>query len=137
MHRTACILTVWAAVPAASSAAEVEDGALGLEFHGLKVTSDAGLLLYRELDEVLGLTAIPHGLLDDGRTERNTRGTLVGLLRQSVFSRLAGYEATNDAERLALPWSVEHGSVEHGSLTRLRESLILPSLSRERACRSR
>ena len=29
-----------------------------LEFHGANVTSDAGSLLYRELDEAFGLTTI-------------------------------------------------------------------------------
>jgi hypothetical protein len=86
------------------------DRRLKLEFHGSSVTSDAGLLPFRELDDVLGLMVIAGQYLADGRTGRNARHDLIGMLRQSVFGRLAGYEDVNDADRLrrdpAMRWIV-------------------------------
>src|SRR6202030_2036269 len=86
------------------------DRRLMLQFRGSVVTSDAGLLAYRELDDALGLSTMAGETLADARTGRNGRHALVGLLRQSVFGRLAGYEDVNDAERLrhdpAMRWIV-------------------------------
>src|SRR5512142_2642637 len=76
------------------------DRRLRLEFHGAHVTSDAGLLAYRELDDALQLTDSAADELHDTRTGQNTRHGLSALLRQSIFSRLAGYEDLNDAQRL-------------------------------------
>lgn len=78
------------------------DRRVRLEFHGSKISSDVGLLLFRELDEVLGLHDIAGSVLSDTRTGHNRLHSLVGLLRQSVFGRLAGYDDVNDADRLAL-----------------------------------
>ncbi len=72
-----------------------------LEFHGATITSDAGLLAFRELDDALGLTHTARDYLQESRTGRNIRHHLVPLLRQSIYSRLAGYDDANDAERLA------------------------------------
>src|SRR3982751_574964 len=77
------------------------DHRLKLEFHGSKVTSDAGLLSFRDLDDALGLTDLAGEGLTDSRTGQNSRHTLIAQLRQSVFGRLAGYEDVNDADRLA------------------------------------
>jgi hypothetical protein len=74
---------------------------LRVEFRGATVTSDAGLLLPRELDEHLGLSALIERHLSDPRTGDNRQFPLRDLFRQSIYSRLAGYEDTNDAERLA------------------------------------
>ena len=86
------------------------DRRLRLEFRGSTITSDAGLLPYRELDDAIGLTDTGAGTLADARTGKNGRHRLAGLLRQSVFGRLAGYEDVNDAERLchdpAMRWVV-------------------------------
>jgi len=74
---------------------------LRVEFRGATVTSEAGLLLPRELEERLGLSALIERPLTDPRTGRNRQFPLADLFRQSIYSRLAGYEDTNDAERLA------------------------------------
>ena len=81
---------------------------LKLEFHGSKVTSDASLPPYRELDGVLGLTTMADGLLDDWRSGQKARHTMVGLVRQSVFSRLARYEDANDADRTSVDPSMRY-----------------------------
>src|SRR4051812_17108440 len=77
------------------------DRRLKLEFHGARITSDGGLIAYRELDDALGLTATAASTLAEGRRGTNIRHRLPGLLRQAVYGRLAGYEDLNDAERLA------------------------------------
>jgi hypothetical protein len=91
---------------------------LTLQFRGSVVTSDAGLLAYRELDDALGLSAMAGETLADARRGKNGRHALIGMFRQSVFSRLAGYEDVNDAERLrhdpAMRWIVG-GKASHGS----------------------
>jgi hypothetical protein len=65
------------------------------------VTSDGGLILVRELDERLGLSALMERHLNDSRRGKNTQLPLADLVRQSIYSRLAGYEDVNDAERLS------------------------------------
>ena len=76
------------------------NGRLRVDFQGSRVTSDGGLLLVRELDERLGFGELIERHLTDGRG-KNTQLPLTDLVRQSVYSRLAGYEDVNDAERLS------------------------------------
>ena len=78
------------------------DGSVRLEFRGATVSSDSGLLAYRDVDDVFALTATASAALKDCRTGTNIRHSLTALLRQSIYSRLAGYDDLNDADRLAV-----------------------------------
>src|SRR6516164_4728325 len=73
---------------------------LRVAFQGSRVTSDGGLILVRELDERLGFSELIARHLTDSRA-KNTQLPLADLLRQSIYSRMAGYEDVDDAERLA------------------------------------
>src|SRR6266852_3981805 len=75
------------------------NASLRIDFQGSRVTSDGGLILIRELDERLGFGELIEQYLTDSRA-KNARLPFADLLRQSVYSRLAGYEDVNDAERL-------------------------------------
>ena len=86
------------------------DRCLMVQFRGCVVTSDAGLLAYRELDDALGLSAVQVRHSPTRARARTATMHWSVCWRQSVFGRLAGYEDVNDAERLrhdpAMRWIV-------------------------------
>jgi len=103
------------------------DRRLKLEFHGSRITTDGGLLAYRELDDALGLTDMAGDELVDPRTGKNGQHGMTGQFRQSVFGRLGGYEDVNDADRLgrdpAMRWIV--GYCGGGAVKRQIEYVII------------
>jgi hypothetical protein len=92
------------------------DRRLKLEVHGSKVTSDAGLLSYRELDDALELTRMAGDIFCDNRTGKNGWHGMTGQFRQSLFGRLGGYDDVNDADRLGrdptMRWIVGGKAIE-------------------------
>ena len=93
------------------------DRRLKLEFHGSKVTSDAGLLPYRELDDAVGLSEIAGDVLTDTRRGKNGRHGLVGQFRKFRDNAIRlplhalAYNLANFMRTLALPKEVEHWSL--------------------------
>ena len=84
------------------------DRAIKREFHGARVSSDAGLFPYRDLDEAAHLTESVAADLFDFRTGSNIQHSMKALLRQAVFGRVAGYEDVNDAQRLSVDPVMRH-----------------------------
>jgi hypothetical protein len=67
------------------------DRRLKLEFHGSRITSDAGLLAFRELDDVLGLSQMAGNVLADTRTGHNSRHGLEAKLGSRFGSDLTAF----------------------------------------------
>jgi hypothetical protein len=67
-----------------------------------------GLIAYRELDDVLGLTSVVNSDHLDIPTGKNTQHDLTALLRQLIYSRLSGYDDTNNAEHICVDPVMRH-----------------------------
>jgi hypothetical protein len=82
-----------------------------IQCRGSLVASDASLFAFPEHDDALGSSSLAGDRLADVRPGENGHHTLVGMHRQSVFGRLAGYEDVNDAELLRhdppIRWIIE------------------------------
>ncbi len=73
---------------------------IGINFQGVKISSDTGILLLREIDERFGITSALEGILQDSRNVSQTQHSCTDLLRQRVYQIAAGYEDCNDANEL-------------------------------------
>src|SRR4029453_3071104 len=79
---------------------EVGGKAVDLDFDGGRLSSDAGLVLLKDIDAQLGFTRNLAAVLSDPRDPRRINFTLEDLIKQRVFQIAAGYEDANDANTL-------------------------------------
>jgi len=74
--------------------------AVDLDFDGGRLSSDAGVVLLKDIDAQLGLTRNLAAVLSDPRDPRRINFTLEDLIKQRVFQIAAGYEDANDSNAL-------------------------------------
>jgi hypothetical protein len=80
--------------------APVGNKAVDLDFDGGRLSSDAGVVLLKDINDQLGLTRNLAAVLSDPRDPRRINFTLEDLIKQRVFQIAAGYEDANDANTL-------------------------------------
>src|SRR5882762_1935707 len=80
--------------------APVGDKTVELDFDGGRLSSDAGLILLKDIDDQLGLTRALAAVLSDPRDAHRIHFTPADLLKQRVFQIAAGYEDANDSNML-------------------------------------
>ena len=93
-------------------------------FQGGDITSDGGVLLLRQVDRRLGLSAAVAQALDDPRRQASCQHDAVSLIRQRLYALALGYEDLNDHQSLrtdvAMQTAVERESVLASSATLCR-----------------
>ena len=70
---------------------------VALDCDGGRLSSYAGLVLLKDIDEQLGLTRALAAALSDAREARRIRFTPADLRKQRIFQIAAGYEDANDS----------------------------------------
>jgi Transposase DDE domain group 1 len=83
--------------PAPLHLAPVGAKAVALDFDGGRLSSDAGVVLLKDIDAQLGLTRALAAVLSDRRDARRIHFTPEDLLKQRVVQIAAGYEDANDS----------------------------------------
>jgi hypothetical protein len=73
---------------------------ISIDFPGAKITSDAGFLLMREVDQRFDITQSGCKLLKDAKSAFHTKHSFEQMIRQRVYQIAAGYEDCNDAHLL-------------------------------------
>src|SRR5215510_9567947 len=80
--------------------APVGGKAVELDFDGGRLSSDAGVVLLKDIDAQLGLPRDLATVLKDPRAPHRITFTVEDLLKQRVYQIVAGYEDANDANTL-------------------------------------
>src|SRR5215470_1286727 len=86
--------------PAPLPLASVGAKTVALDFEGGRLSSDAGVVLLKDIDDQLGLTHNLATVLSDPRAPRRIHFTVEDLLKQRIFQIAAGYEDANDSNTL-------------------------------------
>ncbi|MEH6561977.1 MAG: IS1380 family transposase, partial [Marinobacter sp.] len=86
------------------------------DFSGGHITSDAGLLLLREVDKQHRLTQRLASILNDPRSPQLVRHKLETMTRQRVFGVAAGYEDLNDHDALRFDQALQTAMGEDDTL---------------------
>ena len=73
-----------------------------IDFAAAKITSDAGFLLMREVDQRFGIIESGCSHLTDDRSASRRKHTFEQMIRQRVYQIAAGYEDCNDADYLRI-----------------------------------
>jgi len=106
-------------------------------FDGGEVTSDAGLLLLRQVERKLGLLKAAAQVLPDPRNPELIVHTTEHLLRQRVFGLCQGYEDLNDHDQLRLDPALQTALDKRGKTAAAQYGASSPTLCRFEARASR
>lgn len=87
------------------------------EFSGGNVSTNGGILLLQQADELLGLTKSISAVLEDPRREKSCQHSLLEMLRQRVYSLATGYEDLNDHDTLRHDLALQTAVGSHGALS--------------------